>query len=162
MNEESNRVRRNALAVPQLDATDRTLLRLLSADASRSYADLGEAVHLSPPAVHERVRKLKRAGVIQATTLALDGTKLGRSLLAFVHVDTTGWGKSPAMLALRDDPRVEELHSVAGDTCMLIKARCVDTIDLEDLLRIVYGIPGVTATRSYIALQSYLERGPQP
>ena len=155
-------VRRTRREAGSLDDFDRKLLRLLLADATRSYAELGRAIGLSPPAVHERVRKMRRHGVIQATTVVLDGTALGRPLLSFVHVDTEGWGKTPAMMALADRPEVEEIHAVAGDTCLILKVRCAGPQALEDLLHDVYAIPGVKSTRSYIALSSRLERGPQP
>jgi Lrp/AsnC family leucine-responsive transcriptional regulator len=155
-------VRRRPAEAAAVDAVDRKLLGLIAADAALSYAELGRALNLSPPAVHERVKRLKRDGVIKATVAALDGPKLGKPLLAFIHVDTIGWGKSQEMLDLAALPDVEEIHSVTGDTCMLLKVRMRDTQALEDLLRMIYDIPGVKGTRSYIALSSYLERGPQP
>jgi DNA-binding Lrp family transcriptional regulator len=160
--ENTKPVRRRLADAPALDAVDRKLLGLLADDASLSYAELGRSLNLSPPAVHERVKRLKRDGVIKATVAALDGPGLGKPLLAFIHVDTTGWGKSQEMLDLAARPELEEIHSVAGDTCMLLKVRMRDTQALEDLLRVIYDIPGVKSTRSYIALSSYLERGPRP
>jgi len=118
-------------------------------------------VHLSPPAVHERVARLRRDGVLVATVARLDGTRIGRALLAFIHVDTEGWGAKPPLVAMRELPEVEEIHSVAGDTCMLVKARTSGTRALESLLARIYAIPGVKSTRSYIALNTYLERGVQ-
>ena len=162
MPEETNdvRPRRKASAAP--DAIDRKLLGLLAEDATRSYAQLGEALHLSPPAVHERVKRLKRDGLIKRTAAQLDGAKLGRPLLAFIHVDTSGWGTKQPMLALADHPGVEEIHTVTGDTCVILKVRMQDTQELEDLLARLYAMEGVRATRSYVALSTYLERGPQP
>ena len=143
-----------------MDATDRTLLGLLQQDATRSYADLGQAVHLSAPAVHERVRKLRRSGAIRRTTVEVDPAALGRVLLAFVEIDTEGWVKQPLVDAVRDDPRVEDLHSIAGDTHFLAKVRVAGTTDLEDLLHDLYRVPGVRNTRTHVALQTYIERAP--
>jgi Lrp/AsnC family leucine-responsive transcriptional regulator len=133
----------------------------MAEDATLSFKDLGERIGLSAPSVYERVRKLKLSGVIRRTSVEIDGESIGRPLLAFVHVDTEGWGKTPAMLALSDDPRVEEIHAVAGDTCMMLKVRCEGTKALEVLLNKIYDIPGVKGTQSYIALNTYLERGPR-
>nr|WP_281376700.1 Lrp/AsnC ligand binding domain-containing protein [Rubricella aquisinus] len=55
-------------------------------------------------------------------------------------------------------PEIEEIHSVAGDTCMLLKVRTAGSDALEHLLAQLYALDEVTATRSYIALTSYLER----
>ncbi|WP_374652496.1 Lrp/AsnC family transcriptional regulator [Dongia sp.] len=141
-----------------MDATDRKLLALLSEDAGAAYRDLGEKLGLSAPSVFERVKKLKAQGVIKRTTIAIDGEAIGRPLLAFVHVNSEGWGKTPELMALQDDPRVEEIHAVAGDTCMILKVRCESTRALEELLKRIYGVPGIKGTRSYIALNTYLER----
>ncbi len=145
----------------ELDAVDRKLLGLLAADATLPYAELGQRLHLSPPAVHERVKRLKRTGAIKGIVARLDGAKLGRPLAAFVHVDTAGWGKSPEMLALGSLPEVEEMHSVTGDTCLVLKVRAAGTQALEDLLARIYALPGVRGTRRYVVLSSFLERGPQ-
>ncbi len=143
-----------------MDDVDRTLLGLLQEDATRSYADLGRAVHLSAPAAHERVRKLRRAGVIRRTTVEIDPVALGRGLLAFVEIDTEGWVKQPLVEAVRDDPRVEDLHSIAGDTHFLAKVRVADPGDLEDLLHDLYRVDGVRNTRTRVVLQTYVEHGP--
>jgi Lrp/AsnC family transcriptional regulator, leucine-responsive regulatory protein len=144
------------------DVVDRKLLGLLAEDASRSYAELGEILHLSPPAVHERVKRLRRDGVIQGTVARLDGARLGRPLLTFIHVDTAGWGKSESMLALAELPEVEEMHAVTGDACLILKVRTENPRMLEDLLARVYAIEGVRGTRSYVVLSSHVERGPRP
>jgi DNA-binding Lrp family transcriptional regulator len=134
----------------------------LAEDASLSYAALGERVHLSAPAAHERVKRLRREGVIRGTVAVLDGAELGRPLLSFVHVDTTSWAVTRHLLALKDLPDVEEIHTVTGESAMLLKVRTRDTHALEKLLERIHAIEGFTGTRSYIALSSYLERGPSP
>ena len=137
------------------------LLRLLAQDATTSYADLGDQVHLSPPAVHERVKRLKRDGYIKGTVAVIDGEKIGRPLLTFIHVDTAGWGAGSPMRALAELDEVEEIHTVTGDTCVILKVRMPGTQALEDLLARIYKIEGVKGTRSYVALSTYLERGPR-
>jgi DNA-binding Lrp family transcriptional regulator len=145
----------------RLDTKDRTLLGLLAKDATLSYAELGRRVALSPPAVHDRVKRLKRDGAIRGTVAALDGAAIGRPLLAFIQVDTNGWGAKGPFLKMDLEPDIEEVHTVTGDACLLLKVRCRDAQALEDLLARIYAIEGVRGTRSYIALSTYLERGPQ-
>lgn len=141
-----------------LDAIDRNLLGLLTEDAEQSYAALGEKVGLSAPAVHERVKRYKASGRISSVTAQLDPTMTGKPFLAFIHVDTTGWGKSAAMMQLRALPELEEIHSVTGDTCMLLKVRMRDSKAMEGLLKRLYDMPDVVSTKTYVALSTYLER----
>jgi len=44
----------------------------------------------------------------------------------------------------------------------LLKVRTEDTRALEGLLARLYETPGVTSTRSYVVLSTYLERPVQP
>ena len=83
-----------------MDATDRKLLAILADDATIAFRDLGERLGLSAPSVYERVKKLKAQGVIKRTTIEIDGEAIGCPLLAFVHVTTEGWGKTPEMSTL--------------------------------------------------------------
>jgi DNA-binding Lrp family transcriptional regulator len=162
MSENSNTVQRRPLRPAKLDETDRKLLGLLAEDATRSYAELGRMLHLSAPAVHERAKRLKQDGVIKATVADIDGSKIGRPLLAFVHVDTKSWAVTRQLLQLAELPDVEEIHTVTGESAMLLKVRTRDTQALEDLLGRIHGIEGFEGTRSSIALSTYLERGPSP
>ena len=141
-----------------LDAIDRKLLGLLTQDAEQSYAALGEKVGLSAPAVHERVKRHKASGRIKSVVAQLDPAMTGKGFLAFIHVDTTGWGKSDALMGIGALPEVEEMHSVTGDTCMLIKVRMASAQAMESLLARLYALPEVVSTKSYVALSTYIER----
>jgi Lrp/AsnC family transcriptional regulator, leucine-responsive regulatory protein len=162
MDQNTDDIRRRRSPERDLDAMDRKLLGVLVEDAMTSYAELGERVGLSPPAAHERVKRLRRTGAIRRVAALIDPEAVGKTLLAFVHVDTTGWGKTQALLAIEEHPEVEEIHSVAGDTCMLLKVRTDSTHALEGLLARLYDTPGVKATRSYVVLSTYMERPVQP
>lgn len=162
MEKDTNEVQTKLFQQPKLDVKDRKLLAILAEDASLSYAELGCKLHLSAPAVHERVKRLKSEGVITGTVAKLDSNKIGRPLLAFIHVDTSSWAVTRSILSLKSLPEVEEIHTVAGDSAMLLKVRTQNTRSLEDLLEVIHSIDGFTGTRSYIVLTPHLERGPTP
>ena len=142
----------------ELDDIDRKLLGLLTDNAELSYAMLGEQVGLSPPAVHERVKRYKASGRIRSVVAALDPAMTGKPFLAFIHINTTGWGKSDALMRFGAWPEVEEIHSVTGDTCMLMKVRMASANAMEALLEQLYALPEVVSTKSYVVLSTYLER----
>jgi Lrp/AsnC family leucine-responsive transcriptional regulator len=158
----TNGIRRDKPHPSGLDQTDRKLLRLLAERADRPYAELSKLVNLSAPAVHERVKRLRRDGVIQDVVAKLDGEKIGCPLLAFIHVTTEGWGMTRPILALQELADVEEIHTVTGDTCLILKVRSSSPASLEKLLSRIQEVEGVRATQSYVALGTYLERGPMP
>ncbi|MDE2253864.1 MAG: AsnC family transcriptional regulator, partial [Betaproteobacteria bacterium] len=69
-----------------LDRVDRRILALLQNDGRMSNLALAQAVHLSPTAVLERVRRLVREKFILGYEARLNPQKLGASLLVFIEV----------------------------------------------------------------------------
>jgi Lrp/AsnC family transcriptional regulator, leucine-responsive regulatory protein len=158
MGKEKEDLRKKDIRYSDLDDFDRTILSALTEDARLTYADIGKSVGLSAPAVFERVKRLRAQGVIAGTSARLDGAAVGKPFLAFVHVDADGWGKSQRMLRLTKFPEVEEMHSVAGDTCVILKVRTASAQAMEEFLSQLYVLPGVRGTRSFVVLSTYLER----
>ncbi|WP_331767342.1 Lrp/AsnC family transcriptional regulator [Embleya sp. NBC_00896] len=140
-----------------MDETDRRLLALLQADATRAYAALAKEVGLSAGAVHERVRKLRERGVIRRTTVDVDPAAVGRGVLAFVLIESTAWmGDSSADFAAI--PEIQEAHVIAGNASVLVKVRTGSTEELQDVLRRLYAIDGVGGTQATVALETFFER----
>lgn len=134
MDSKSEDIRPNGKPVRSVDDFDRRILGALTGDARLTYAEIGQIAGLSAPAVHERVRRLKASGVLAGTTIRIDAASVGKPFLAFVHVDADGWGKSQRMMSLVRFPEVEEMHSVAGDTCVILKVRTASAQALEQFL----------------------------
>lgn len=159
---ETNAIKQIKHQPAKLDEVDRKILALLATDSSKSYTELSQILYLSAPAIHDRVKRLKRDGVIKATVAKIDGCMVGRSLLAFVLVNTKSIISTKRLLSLSNIPEIEEMHTVAGDSSMMLKVRVRETEGLEELLGKVQGIEGVDSTRSYIVLSTFVERGPDP
>ena len=96
------------------------------------------------------------------TVARLDGERIGCPLLTFVHVTPEGWGMTKPILDLKALADIEEIHTVAGDTSLILKVRCASPASLEKLLTHIQEIEGVRSIQSYVALGTYLERGPIP
>jgi Lrp/AsnC family leucine-responsive transcriptional regulator len=141
-----------------LDKTDRMLLALLKQDTRRKYSELGEAVHLSPPAVHERVKKLERLGAIRRYTIEIAPEMLGLMLTAFVRIQLNRIPCEELAQALQRLPEVVECYSSAGDESMLLKVRAETPTTLEGLLNRVRELPGVERVLTSIVLTTHFQR----
>ena len=80
-------------------------------------------------------------------------------VLAFVLVDSDGWVKDELFAATRADPRIEEAHSVAGNSNFLLKVRVADPDELEDVLHDLYRVEGLVRSRTIMVLRRGFERG---
>ena len=144
-----------------VDEVDRALVAQLQRDAGQAYATLGKAVGLSAGAAHERVRKLRERGVLRRTTVEVDPGALGLGVLAFVMVESSAWmGESGAAFAAI--PEIEEAHIIAGSASVLVKVRTATTEQLQDVLRRLYAIDGVSGTQATVSLETFFERPPSP
>jgi Lrp/AsnC family leucine-responsive transcriptional regulator len=142
-----------------VDETDRKLLEVLHANARASFAALGEAVGLSAPSVHARVKRLERLGVIRGYRVVVDPAPLGFPLGAFVAVtQASGYHWEDLERAFAAMPEVEECHSVTGEDSYLLKVRVADPAELEALLRRINMIDGVARTRTVVILSTPFDR----
>jgi Lrp/AsnC family leucine-responsive transcriptional regulator len=142
-----------------MDHIDRHLLGLLKRNSKMKYAEMGNEVHLSAPAVHERIKKLEKSGVIKNYSVHTDPKKLGLSLCAFISLSLSNVTLcSEAVMEIREIQEVEECFSTAGEESLLLKIRTVDTDSLEQLLIKLRAIPGVEKTLTRIVLTTHFER----
>ncbi|MEV4755114.1 Lrp/AsnC family transcriptional regulator [Micromonospora sp. NPDC049559] len=144
-----------------VDHIDRVLLAQLQQDATQSYATLGQAVGLSAGAAHERVRKLRERGAIRRTTVEVDPAAVGNAVLAYVMVSSVSWmGDSATNFAAV--PEILEAHIIAGSATVLVKVRTATTAQLQDVLRRIYAIDGVSGTQATVVLETLFERPVSP
>jgi Lrp/AsnC family transcriptional regulator, leucine-responsive regulatory protein len=128
-----------------LDAVDWRLLEELQGDSRLSHAELGRRVHLTPPAVAARIRRLEDQGVIRGYRLDLGLEALGWDVLAFVRVRSQPTRSRPLTEMVRASPHVLECHHVTGDDCFVVKVAARSMPDLERLVEEL-GRYGATTT----------------
>ncbi len=146
-----------------LDATDREILRLLQANGRMTNAALAEAVGLTPTPMLQRMRKLEQSGVIKGYAAVVDAARVGRPVLAFVHVTLKSHEAEvhQKLLALvKELPEVTECHHIAGDEDFLLKVVMRSIPELEQLL-FRLGASGVIARiKTTFVLSSAKSSGP--
>ena len=128
-----------------LDPVDWRLLEELQRDSRLSHAELGRRVHLTPPAVAARIRRLEDLGVIRGYRLDVGLEALGWDVLAFVRVRSEPSRSRPFTETVRATPHVLECHHVTGDDCFVVKVAARSMPDLERLVEQL-GRYGATTT----------------
>ena len=132
-----------------MDAMDWALLRELQDDARLSYSELSRRVHLSPPAVAERVRRLEEAGVITGYTAEVDPERLGLGITALVRLRYPSGNYKPFRDLLAVTPEITEAHHVTGEDCFVLTVRARSMRHLEEITGRVAGLGGVTTSVVY-------------
>lgn len=142
-----------------LDEVDRLILDILQRNARTSRAEIGREVGLSGAAVHERIKKLERSGVIRRYAALLDARRSGCDLLAYVQVFIDHPRNEAVFLEeVGRMPEVQECHRVTGSATCLLKVRVGDRLGLQRLiLDRVNAISGVQRTETVVVLSSTKE-----
>ena len=97
--------------------------------------------------------------MIRRTTVDVDPAAAGRGVLAFVMLGANAWmGDAATRDALAAVPEIQEAHIIAGPASVLVKIRTATTDDLQDVLRRLFAIDGVTNTQTIVVLESSFER----
>ena len=143
-----------------LDSIDLKILGMLAKDSKQKYADLAEALNLSAPSVHARVKKLEQSGVIKSYGITIDSSMVGLKLCAFVRITTESVSFADVLKEFQALNEVEELHSVAGEECLLVKVRTSDSQALSELLDRMRKIKCVRKTMTSVVLSTGIDRGP--
>lgn len=119
------------------DELDRTILEMLQAHGRISVADLARQIYLSQPAVHNRIKRLEREGIIKQYTALLDRETIGYGLLGIIQVTVQPHSNQQlnavegAIAAL---PPVLECYRLTGDYDLLLKVVADDTRSLDQFV----------------------------
>lgn len=147
----------NTLDSLKLDETDWRILAELQADGRQSFNALAKRVHLSPPAVAERVRRLEQGGVITGYAARVDPARAGQPLLAFIQLRCRDGACLLRTTNSDDYPELVEVHKLSGEFCTMLKVRASSLAHFEGFVERL-GRHG--EMRTHIVLSTQYERRP--
>ena len=116
-------------SLPSLDPYDVKILAELQADARITLAELGRRVHLSQPAVTERVRKLETAGVITGYRASVNLAALGYGIRALVRAGRVDYARM--VQQIDGMPEVVNAWNITGEDSWLLEIAVTDVAHLD-------------------------------
>jgi DNA-binding Lrp family transcriptional regulator len=145
--------------VDRLDETAERILAELANDARATYAEIGERVSLSAPAVKRRVDRLLDNGVIRGFTTVVDRSALGWNTEAYVQVFRHGT-IAPEQLraAWIDIPEVISAATVTGTADAMLHVLARDMRHLEEALERIRSAADVERSESIVVLTNIIDR----
>jgi len=138
----------------ELDAMDGKILDILQQDARTTLAEIGRRIHMSQPAVAERVKRMEAANVISGYHAHVNPAALGYGITAFIRVARRS-NDMPVAVVAAQVPEIVECHSITGDDCSIVKVVAPSVAELEKVI-IQLTRCGVTSTS--LILSSTVER----
>lgn len=117
-----------------LDETDRQIIDVLDSDGRASLAEIGHQVGLSGPAVGERLRRLRDAGVIQGFGVRVDPRALGYTMEAIVRIKPRSRQMHIVEQMILEEPRFTACDRVTGEDCFVARLSLVSVAELDAIL----------------------------
>lgn len=148
----------------EIDGIDKTILSYLMQDARTSINRLSKEVGISGAAVHQRIKKLEKVGVISGSQILLNPKILGFKTIAFIGIYLDKAMRNPeAVKQLKEIPEIIECHYTTGNWSIFIKLMCKDNEHLMSVLNSkVQTIEGVSRTETFISLEQQIGRQIKP
>ena len=140
-----------------LDNIDRVILETLQDDARTALRKIAEKTGVSEATIFTRVKKLQEKGVIKRFTALVSPELLGKSLTAFVLINTTPKSLQTVLASLQGMNDVYEAYDITGSFYAIAKIRASSREELAKLIDQIGLIDGVTSTETAIVLRCIKE-----
>jgi Lrp/AsnC family transcriptional regulator for asnA, asnC and gidA len=152
-------MKKNAKGI-YIDGIDKKILRALMSNARTPILEIARNVGISGAAIHQRLRKLEKSGLISGSKFVINPKVLGYATMAFVGVYLDKAVSNPeAVKQLKKVPEVIECHYTTGNWSIFIKILAKDNEHLMHVLNSeIQSINGVSRTETFISLQQQIDR----
>ncbi len=143
----------------KLDKLDRLILRMIGEDARVPFLEVARACGVSGAAIHQRVQKLTREGVLNGSVFIMSPEAVGYETCAYIGLNL----KNPedfdhVVEELKKIPEVTECHYTTGDFDMFIKIYAHNNHHLLTLIHDRLQPLGLRSTQTLISFHSAFER----
>ena len=142
-----------------LDAIDKEIIYLLMDNAKTSLAHISSHVGISTTAVHQRIKKLEQAGVIENSISFLNPRKVGYKVTSYmgVYLDQPSH-YNEIIKSLEQINEVVEAHYTTGNYTVFLKVLAKDNDHLMEILSKIQKLKGVMRTETFISLEQSISR----
>lgn len=149
-----------------MDQFDIAILNVLQENGQTPFAELGEAVGLSPSACHKRVAALREDGVITQTVTLVDERRAGLETSVFVQATLKNQQQATLTAfeqAVARHREIMECYLMAGLSDYFLRILCRDGADYERIhTDILTRLPGVDRVVTNFAIRKVLRRTAVP
>lgn len=144
----------------EIDSVDRQILQELMQNARAPYLEIARKLIVSGGTIHQRVDKMKEAGIIEGSQLKLNLKKLGYDVTVFLGVHLKSSKDLPNVIKhLNTFPEVVEAHFTTGNYALLLKINTNSISDFHKfLVEKLQSIDSVQSTESFISLDQPIKK----
>jgi Lrp/AsnC family transcriptional regulator for asnA, asnC and gidA len=143
-----------------IDRLDKKILTIIQANARVPFLEVARECGVSGAAIHQRVQKLIKIGVITGSEFILDPKKIGYHTCAYIGIYLEKAGMFKDVVAeLKKIPEIIQCDYITGNYSIFIKLYTRDNEHLKTILADnLQSIKGVSRTETFISLEESFNR----
>ncbi len=144
----------------QIDSLDRKILSLITTNARIPYLEVARECNVSGAAIHQRIQKLTKLGVITGSKFTIEPKKIGFKTCAYmgIFLDKASLYKD-VLESLQKIPEITQCHYTTGNYSIFVKIYTRDNEHLKKVLTDkLQSIPGIARTETFISLEEGFNR----
>ncbi len=147
------------MAYRNLDQLDKKILNLVADNARLPFLEVARICNVSGAAIHQRIAKMTKMGLIKGSKYVIDPEKLGYETCAYVGL----YLKDPAAFdevveKLRRIPEVTECHYTTGGYDMFIKLYARNNHDLLNIIHDRLQPLGLSRSETIVSFNEVIKR----
>jgi Lrp/AsnC family transcriptional regulator, regulator for asnA, asnC and gidA len=143
-----------------IDSLDRKILSILTKNARIPFLEVARECNVSGAAIHQRVQRLTKLGIISGSQFTVDPKKLGYNTCAYmgIFLDNAAYFNEVSK-KLMNVPEITQCHYTTGQWAMFLEIYAKDNEHLRKVLsEKIQSIPGVMRTETFISLEVLVDR----
>lgn len=137
-----------------MDAADQQLIAALRRDARASISELADQLGMSRATVRARMQRLIASGEIQGFTVVLGGEGRDLNTRGITLIGIEGSQTERIIQALQGMPEVQQIHTTNGRWDLIVELATKNLPALDQVLRRIRLIEGVTHSETSLYLSS--------
>ena len=142
-----------------LDALDQQILQMIADNARVPFLEVARACNVSGAAIHQRIAKLTKMGVIKGTHYQFDPEKMGYETCDYIGLFLKDPGSFDNVVAeLEKIPQVVECHYTTGGYDMFIKIYAKNNHDLLAIIHDKLQPLGLSRSETIISFHEAINR----
>lgn len=142
------------------DYIDQQILLQIREDARKPFSQIADDLKISNSLVHQRIKKLKKRGVIDSAEFVVNERKIGYRTKSYVGIRLREARYAEEVVeGLKKIPEILECNYVSGNYALFILIFAVDNHHLREILyEQIHRIDGVAGTDSFICFDTNFKR----
>ncbi len=144
----------------QIDSLDKKIIKMITKNARIPYLEVARECNVSGAAIHQRIQKLTKLGVITGSKFTIEPKKIGYKTCAYMGIFLEQASLYNNVLEeLKKIPEITQCHFTTGNYSIFIKIFARDNEHLKSVLSDkIQLISGIARTETFISLEEGFNR----